>query len=148
MRIIPTNQFLAKCQIVNSSLCEFCNMEIETFSHLFWECTFVQQFWASLSDFLNRCDINVNIDLKTINFGIIQSNPNCNVIVKNFIIYLGKYFIFQSKQKKEIPNIQHFKSYLITRIKLEKEIAMLNDKLALFETKWRNIIDTLTENEP
>ena len=140
--------FLAKCQIVNSSLCEFCNMEIETFSHLFWECTFVQQFWASLSDFLNRCDINVNIDLKTINFGIIQSNPNCNVIVKNFIIYLGKYFIFQSKHKKEIPNIQHFKSYLITRIELEKEIAMLNDKLAFFETKWRNIIDTLTENEP
>ena len=92
MRIIhvPTNQFLAKCQIVNSSLCEFCNMEIETFSHLFWECTFVQQFWASLSDFLNRCDINVNIDLKTISFGIIQSNPNCNVIVQNFIIYLGK----------------------------------------------------------
>ena len=148
MRIIPTNQFLAKCQIVNSSLCEFCIMEIETFSHLFWECTFVQQCWASLSDFFNRCDINVNIDLKTINFGIIQSNPNCNVIVQNFIIYLGKYFIFQSKHKKEIPNIQHFKSYLITRIKLEKEIAMLNDKLAFFETKWRNIIDTLTENEP
>ena len=80
-------------------------MEIETFSHLFWECTFVQQFWASLPDVLNRCDINVNIDLKTISFGIIQSNPNCNVIVQNFIIYLGKYFIFQSKHKKEIPNI-------------------------------------------
>ena len=31
MRIIPTNQFLIKCHIVSSSLCEFCNMEIETF---------------------------------------------------------------------------------------------------------------------
>ena len=148
MRIIPTNQFLAKCQIVNSSLCEFCNMEIETFIHLFWECTFKHKFWASLSDFLNLCDNNININLKTISFVLIQSNSNRNVIVQNFIIYLGKYFIFQNKQRKQIPNIQHFKSYLITRIKLEKEIAMLNDKLAFFETKWRNILDTLIENEP
>ena len=87
MRIIPTNQFLAKCQIVNSSLCEFCNMEIETVLHLFWECTFIQQFWASLSDFLNLCDINININLKTFSFGVIQSNSNRNVIVQNFVIY-------------------------------------------------------------
>ena len=148
MRIIPSNQFSAKCQIVNSSLCEFCNMEIETFLHLFWECTCIQQFWASLSDFLNLCDINININLKTISFEVIQSNSNRNVIIQNFIIYLGKYFIFQNKQRKQIPNIQHFKSYLITRIKLEKDIAMQNDKLAFFETKWRSILDTLIENEP
>lgn len=148
MRIIPTNQFLTKCQIVNSSLFEFCNMEIETFSHLFWECTCVQQFWNSLIGFLNLCNMNLNIDFKTVSFGIIQSNPNRNVIVPNFIIFLGKYFIFQNKQQKQIPNIRHFKSYLLTRIKLEKEIALLNDKLAFFETKWRNIIDLIAANEP
>ena len=110
-------------------------MEIETFSHLIWWCIFVQQFWASLSDFLNLCDINININIKAICFGIIQSNPNRKVIVKDFIIYLGK-FIFQDKQRKQFLNIQHFKSYLITRIKLVKEIAMLNDNFAFF------IIDT------
>ena len=31
MPIIPTNQILVKCHIVSSSVCEFCNMEIETF---------------------------------------------------------------------------------------------------------------------
>ena len=31
MRIIPTNQFLTKCHITSSTLCDFCNMEIETF---------------------------------------------------------------------------------------------------------------------
>lgn len=68
--------------------------------------------------------------------------------MQNFIIYLGKYFIFQNKQQKQIPNIRHFKSYLLTRIKLEKEIALLNDKLAFFETKWRTIIDLIAANEP
>ena len=147
MRIIPTNQFLTKCKIVNSSLCEFCNMEIETFSHLFWECTYVQQFWTSMTDFLNHCNIDLNLDQKTMSFGIIQSNPTYKVLVQNFIIYLGKFFIFQAKQRKQIPNIQHFKSFLKTRIKVEKEIAFLNDKLASFETKWRNILDTLTRHE-
>ena len=147
MRIIPTNQFLTKCHVVSSSLCEFCNMEIETFSHLFWECTYVQQFWTSLTDFLNRCNFNFSLDFKTMSFGITQANPNYKVLTQNFIIYIGKYFIFQAKQRKQIPNIQHFKSFLLTRIKIEKEIALLNDKLASFETKWRTLIDTLTTNE-
>ena len=34
MRIVPTNQFLTKCNIVGSALYEFCNMEIETVSYL------------------------------------------------------------------------------------------------------------------
>ena len=35
--VVPTNQFLTKCNIVGSALCKFCSMEIETVSHLFWE---------------------------------------------------------------------------------------------------------------
>ena len=147
MRIIPTNQFLTKCHVVNSSLCEFCNMEIETFSHLFWECTYVQQFWTSLTDFLNRCNFNFILDFKTLSFRIAQANPNYKVLSQNSIIYIGKYIIFQAKQRKQIPNLQDFKSFLLTRIKIEKEIALLNDKLASFETKWRTLIDTLTTNE-
>ena len=50
----------------------------------------------------------------------------------NFVIFLAKYFIFQIKQNKLVPNIHVFKYYLSNRIKIEKEIAMLNDKLAFF----------------
>ena len=44
MRIYPTNDFLYKCQIKDSSLCDFCNMYSETIQHLFWECPMVQSF--------------------------------------------------------------------------------------------------------
>ena len=42
IRIIPTrsNHFLTKCHSSSSTLCEFCNMEIETLSNLFWECIY------------------------------------------------------------------------------------------------------------
>jgi len=38
IRIIPTNKMLFKFQYVSSSLCTFCNANIETIEHLFWEC--------------------------------------------------------------------------------------------------------------
>ena len=70
MRIVPANQFLTKCNIVGSVLCEFCNMQIETVSNLFWECAHVQQFRTSLSDLLRVCDSNIDITVKTIIFEI------------------------------------------------------------------------------
>ena len=64
MRVVPTNQFLTKRNIVGSALCEFRSMEIETVSRLFWECAHVQQFWTSVSDLLRVCDININKTVK------------------------------------------------------------------------------------
>ena len=66
MRVIPTNQFLVRCHIVSTSLCEFCNMEIETFLLLFWEGTYVQQSWISMSDLLHQCNINMHMKIKTV----------------------------------------------------------------------------------
>ena len=130
MRIVPTNQFLTKCNIVGSALYELCSMEIETVSHLFWKCAHVQQFWTSVSDLQRVYDSEINIPVKTITFGICHSKPKCDAIVINFIIFLAKYFIFQNKQNKKVPNIHVFNFYLSNRIKIEKEIALLNDKLA------------------
>ena len=50
-RIVHTNKFLTRCQIVSSSLCDFCNMDIETMHYLFWECIHVQFFWTKFRDF-------------------------------------------------------------------------------------------------
>ena len=59
MRNIPSNTFQLKCKIATSALCDFCEMEIETINHLFWECLHVQQFWAEIASFLK--DYNVDI---------------------------------------------------------------------------------------
>ena len=92
MRIVPTNQFLTKRNIVGPALCEFCSMEIETISHMFWECAHVQQFWTSVADLLRVRDSNINITVKT--FWICHSKPKCDAIVINFIIFFGKIFYF------------------------------------------------------
>ena len=45
MRIVFTNTLLMKCRKVSSNLCDFCNRNIETLLHLFYECQVVQNFW-------------------------------------------------------------------------------------------------------
>ena len=138
MRIIPTNKFLLKCNIAMSALCDFCTMEIETINHLFWECLYVQQFWTELSNLLKNCNIDITFSLRTITFGITQRINNPNIQVKNFIILLAKYFIFKSKCQKLPLSLIHFKSYLKQRLKVEKQIHLMKDKLTQFERKWNN----------
>ncbi len=49
MRIIPNNDYLFKCKLKPSNLCEFCHMNVDSNKHMFWECTVIQPFWSDIS---------------------------------------------------------------------------------------------------
>ena len=132
-RIIPTNKRLFTQNIANSNLCDFCSMDIENLNHLFWECNHVQIFWNDFNNFMRNVNLETIINFKTISFGAYDEDKD----IKNFIIFYAKYFIFLSKCRKTIPRCELFKSYITKRIQVEKEIALMNDKLYKFETKWR-----------
>ena len=137
-RIIPTNKRLFTQNIANSNLCDFCNMDIETVQHLFWECNKVQIFWNNFHKFINNTNIQMQITYKTISFGWCEETFEDKL--KNFIIFYAKYYIFLNKCHKTIPSCDLFKHYLGKQIKIEKEIALMNDKLYTFELKWRQFI--------
>ena len=143
MRIIPTNKFLLKCGIGESALCDFCNMEIETIDHLFWQCKHVQTFWTEFSHFLSDLNIDIEFNLINIAFGFTITIGKPEIMLKNFLIILGKYFIFRGRCLKIIPTLNQFKSFLRNRIKIEKEIYFMKDKLAQFEIMWGKF-DTFT----
>lgn len=42
-RILATNSHLFKMKITNTELCSFCNTNVETLTHLFWECIYVEE---------------------------------------------------------------------------------------------------------
>ena len=144
MRIIPTNRFLLKCNIGHTTLCDFCSMEIETLDHLFWECIHEQLFWTNLSTLLQDYNVFIHFNLRNIMLGITEGTNQTEVQTKNFIILLGKHFIFKNKYKKQHPNLFHFKLYLKHRINIEKHIFFKKDRLAQFNKKWENL-RTLTE---
>ena len=94
MRIIPTNKFLLECHIEESSLCDFSSAHVQTINHLFWECASIQHYWGEIADFLKEYNIHISFSLKAVTFGITLQMDKPEVRVKNFIIMLGKYFIF------------------------------------------------------
>ena len=112
--------------------------EINT--HMIWECIHVQQFWRDLVNFLHKFHIVIPLSLLIITFGITHVIGRLDTQVKNFIIMAGKYFIFENKNQKTIPSVEHFKSYLKHKIKIEKEIYFLKNRFAQFERKWRNFV--------
>ena len=115
----------------------FCNMEKETLSHLFWECRHVQVFWMQLKDFLYENLTEINITFKT-TFGIQEKYTN-NIKLNSFIILMAEYFIFINKYTKCVPNCPLFKLYIKKRKRIEKEIALMKDKLREFERNFETL---------
>ena len=115
-------------------------MHIESLKHLFWDCSYAQTFWNTLSNFLNHSNIHIRINFETISFGLQCNN---NIETHNFILFHAKYFIFINKCKKTIPMCEQFKTYLKSKIETEKQIALINDKLPTYEQKWRTFANIL-----
>ena len=100
----------------------------------------MQSFWMKLKDYLKENTTDIEITVKTITFGI-QERFCPNIKLKNFIILIAKYFIFINKYNKSIPVWQGFLLYIRKRIRIEKEIALMKNRLLEFERLWANFID-------
>ena len=132
-RIIPTNKYLFKCKLTNSSLCDLCSSNVESIVHLFWECPIIQDLWNSLKLYLQTYNIQVEFNLHNVMFGLEKLHK---YNIANFMILLMKYFIFCSKYRHMIPNFQNFKNYLSIRINIERTIAIAKNKLHVHLQKW------------
>ena len=51
-RILATNSFLFKINIIDSELCTFCGLERETLEHIFFECDLTRKFLSDISSWL------------------------------------------------------------------------------------------------
>ena len=125
MKIVPNNKFLYKCNITNTSLCDFCNMHIECNKHLFWECQWSRSFWTELEVFLNVKRI-YNFELPNNIFWLHGLSSYSNLL--NCILIYAKYFIFKNKYTKTEPSFNNFKNYLKYHENLERVIALSKDK--------------------
>ena len=138
MRIYPTNQFLFKCKITSSSLCEFCNMDCETIEHLFWECQVVQAFWTGITNFIEAKQISIKVNFQTASFG--TNITHAHKMSFNFIMLTAKYFIVKCKYTNVHPEIHHFINSLKQIEKIERIIAQNKGKLAIHDNKWNILL--------
>ena len=99
-------------------------MHIETIHHLFWECNQVQIFWNNFLNLIYSTHIHIQLNFKTVSFGFSEETNEDKL--KNYIVFYAKYFVFLNKCHKTIPSCD---LYLKKQIQIEKELALMIDKL-------------------
>ena len=144
-RILPTGKYLALCKIINSSNCVFCENEVETLNHLFWNCNYVSNFWNKLLRMLHeKCEhcTRMNFNQQLILFGVAENVFTDQPI--DFIILYAKFYIYKWKLQKIKPDVDIFIQQLKYRYPIEKSLAATRGKLITFEQNWKLYMNLFT----
>ena len=108
-RSLPTNRILCKFVPNKQNICDFCNREPETISHLFVTCQVTKQFLEHFTNFLNGLNQGFRITKKKILFGDPVSE---SMSFQNLLLLYIKGFIWNCKYKRTHPNLRGFKRYV------------------------------------
>ena len=137
--ILSLNYKLYKMKVISSPLCSFCNLENETIEHLFWNCTFTQDFWNQLGRELTMFDFSLLTE-KSVILGILSKES----VLFNHILVIAKKSIYLSRCKSCTPKISDCVSLLTRSYKMERFIAIRNNKKSVHESRWLGMAQWLS----
>uniref|UniRef100_A0A3B3D2N2 Reverse transcriptase domain-containing protein n=1 Tax=Oryzias melastigma TaxID=30732 RepID=A0A3B3D2N2_ORYME len=124
--IYPSKELLRKRFGIPENCCSFCNDEIETTEHLFFECCYSNAFWDDVHDWLfTRIPHLTDFSIKNIIFGFILENKTTEFIL-DVIIILGKFYIHKCRFMKTKPSFFTF----------HKELCLFFSSVNLMEKKY------------
>ena len=105
--ILFTNSRLAKLGLIQSDLCTFCNIGVETIDHLISYCVYSRVFWKELESYwLAIAKEQRKLELKTISLlGV--TDTKCNLF--NYLIVLGKLHLWNYRRNKSSPFFSSYK---------------------------------------
>merc|ERR1712074_74309 len=97
-RILATNQYLKKINITNNNLCDLCHTEIETLTHLFWNCSKTVTLISEIEHWINTSlNLNIIFTESDIILGITYKTEYNEIL--NLIILTIKKYIYYTKYK-------------------------------------------------
>ena len=144
-RTITCRKWLFDKKLIDSNKCEVCPYEIDTLSHFFVACPYVNAFWNQVILWINMIYINnqiIDITDQIILFGLEDEVENSAAL--NYIILLAKYFIYRHRVNGDHNlNLQAFQAGLYYKLKIEKIIAVKN-KTTHFN-KFSNVFEVLQQ---
>ena len=113
----------------------------ETLLHLFCECKVTREFWNNVCNWLSRGKNSV-IQLSSFDicFGYNITTPN---FLLNQLILIGKVFIFQCKTAEYMPSIKNYKILSKDTEKIERHIALQNNRIDRHIKKWKSVISNI-----
>lgn len=136
--VYPSREFLRHRFAIENNSCSFCDGDIESTEHLFFECMYCKALWEDVHYWLfpkipNLLEFSKN----DIIFGTIQKEKKFENIL-NIIIILGKFYIHKCRFLKTRPAFVHFHRELCLFF---SSVSFMNREQAV---KLNNMIDELS----
>ena len=133
-RILATNYFLHRINIVDSSSCTFCGESEETLDHIFWRCSKVGDIWDKM--YLEIFHSKVKIEYENVCFGY-PSDKSLKWF--SLAIFYAKQYIYKCRMNMKPPSYDTFKYklnflmkveiYILTKSKRYDEVKLLRECL-------------------
>ncbi len=110
--IYPSNNFLhTKFNLENNS-CGFCERDVETAEHLFFQCKIVNDLWLAFQEWLSSKNITIKpLTVMLVKTGVFMEEKNVEFLVNNLML-IGKHFTHKCKYIKVKPHIERWKNEL------------------------------------
>ena len=136
--ILFTNSRLAKIGLIQSDLCTFCNIGVETVDHLFFYCVYSRVFWDEFESYwFAIAKEQRKLELKTILLGV--TDTKCPMF--NYLIVLGKLHLWNCRRNKRLPLFPSYKELVKRKYKIECYIAAKYNNGKMLEAKWKPLRD-------
>jgi len=104
--ILPTKTFLFKIGISSNKYCTFCESNLETLEHIFWECPKTSNLIQDFRNLLYIKNINLNMNKNIFIFGFWNIKQKYNA--QNYILLLMKFYLHQTKCLDGMLSLQNF----------------------------------------
>ena len=138
--ILYTNAKLFKIGYLQHDKCTFCRTEQETLCHFLFYCQHSNILWKNVEQFYLTITKEFHeLCLREVIIGITRSK--CPLL--NYLILIGKLYLWDCRKKQVLPNIEGFKFKVRTKYQIEKYISTKNNKLETFYEKWPKDISPL-----
>ena len=133
-RILPTRKYLKKIKVTNCDLCSFCDHDVESIEHMFFDCDLVSAVWNNLEYIIyTNTNIIVHFDKKEVLFGRAMNDEN---LVINFLTLYTKHYIYiNSKQSKNL-SMNGLLNHLKVNYECHKYMALKSYTVEKFNDKW------------
>ena len=136
-QILPTNEYLLRYRVKDTSTCENCDIECDTIVHRLYNCETIVPILSSIFQFIEqKCRYSDSISMIEYLFG---KSGEKHLALNQILLELKKSLFYNiNDSSTSEPFCEQFWKTCRSLIIKEKLIASQNNKLEKFSSKWEN----------
>ena len=140
--LIPCNLYLNRINKSDTDKCDTCKC-LDDLPHYFFKCNQTDTFWNNLTKWWKSAtNEEINLTEKEIIIGLVQNFKKNETL--NACIILAKWHIYKNKLNGASIFFYKYLCDLKYFLIIEKTIAIRQNKLELYNTKWLKVEEHLT----